>query len=79
MTGAGSGLDAIEAAKCSGVISVGPGFHPLSAAKLEGFVHQRLANAGNKMRSCDAVFRASIPLLLEMIFDPFCLHCTDFY
>lgn len=49
ITGARSGFDAIEAVKCSGVISVGPGFHPLSTAKLEGFVHQRLANAGNKM------------------------------
>jgi len=39
MKGAGSGFDAIEAAKCSGIISVGPGFHPIFTAKLEGFVH----------------------------------------
>lgn len=49
MKGAGSDFDAIEVAKCAGVVSVGPGFHPLFTAKLEGFVHQRLANAGNKM------------------------------
>lgn len=49
MKGAGSGSAAIEAVKCSGVILAGLGFHPLFAAKLQGFAHQRLGNAGNKM------------------------------
>lgn len=49
MKEAGSGLAAIGAVKCSGVILAGPGFHPLFAAKLQGFAHQRFGNAGNKM------------------------------
>lgn len=50
MKGAGSDFDATEVTESSGMIAVGPRFHPpLFIAKLEGLIHQRLGSEGNKM------------------------------